>query len=284
MVKPQKTPDFEMSAQLVLGLIIAAIGALLALDNFGILEAREIFRYWPLALIAVGVAQILHAPTAGRGFGGVIWILGGVVLLGRQLGLWRVDVRDLWPLFLVALGSFIVWHAFHRKLPARPNLDVWTAGIESERTSADTEPISVDHGRTFPGAGPTAPDAGRARHAGHSHNARPAGSTISGVAVMSEFKRKVNVGEFRGGHLTAFMGGCNVDLRGATPAGGEAIVDVFALMGGIEIKVPDTWDVVNEVCPFMGGIEDKTARPTSGSAPRLILRGFVMMGGVVIQN
>jgi hypothetical protein len=55
-------------------------------------------------------------------------------------------------------------------------------------------------------------------------------------------------------------------------------------MGGIEIKVPNTWDVVNEVFPFMGGIEDKTTRPTGGSPPRLILRGFVMMGGVTIQN
>jgi hypothetical protein len=55
-------------------------------------------------------------------------------------------------------------------------------------------------------------------------------------------------------------------------------------MGGIEIRVPTNWDVINDVFPFMGGIEDKTTRPSSASAPRLVLRGFVMMGGVTIQN
>ena len=258
MVQPGKAPEFQVTAQLMLGVVVVAIGVLFTLDNLGVLDARDILRFWPVALLVFGIAQVMHARTTARGFAGVLWILAGGFLLGRQLGLFDVRLGDLWPLLLVALGGFIVWQAFHRELPAQARWDVWSASIDVER--------------------PASPQPEPARRVAHT------GSTISGLAVMGEFKRKINLGDFRGGHLTAFMGGCNVDLRGATPVNGEAVLDVFALMGGIEIRVPNTWDVVNDVFPFMGGIEDKTTRPAGGSGPRLVLRGFVMMGGVTIQN
>jgi predicted membrane protein len=259
MVQCPKAPEFQLTAQLVLGVIVVVIGTLFTLDNLGVLEASDFFRFWPIALLIVGVAQVMSARTTARGFAGVLWILAGGVLLGRQLGLFRIGIQDLWPLLLVALGGFIVWQALRKELPAKARGDVWSVGIDTDR--------------------PTATPAAEAPR-----RTAASGSTISGLAVLGEFRRKINMGDFRGGHLSAIMGGCNVDLRGATPANGEAVLDLFALMGGIEIRVPNTWDVVNDVFPFMGGIEDKTTRPSGGSAPRLILRGFVMMGGVTIQN
>jgi hypothetical protein len=110
------------------------------------------------------------------------------------------------------------------------------------------------------------------------------GSRVSAVAVMGGFDRKITSKEFQGGEITAFMGGGKLDLREAAPAGGQAVVTVFALMGGFEIIVPETWSLSLEVMPFMGGIEDKTTNSANPSAPRLVLRGFVMMGGVDIKN
>ena len=107
---------------------------------------------------------------------------------------------------------------------------------------------------------------------------------VSCVVVMGGFERKVTSPEFRGGEITAFMGGGKLDLRETVPAGGQAVVNVFALMGGFEILVPETWSVSSEVTPFMGGIEDKARTSTSPSAPRLIIRGFVMMGGITLKN
>ena len=76
-----------------------------------------------------------------------------------------------------------------------------------------------------------------------------------------------------------------IDLRESTvPAGSEAIIDVTTIMGGFEIRVPEAWNVIIEVIPFMGGYEDKTRHPADPSAPRLRIRGFVMMGGVEIKN
>ena len=109
-------------------------------------------------------------------------------------------------------------------------------------------------------------------------------SKLSAIAVMSGFDRKITSKEFRGGELTAFMGGGKLDFRETVPVGGQVILNVFVLMGGFEIFVPDTWSVSLEVTPFMGGIEDKTRTPANPSGPRLVLRGFVMMGGVDIKN
>jgi len=111
-----------------------------------------------------------------------------------------------------------------------------------------------------------------------------ASGTVSGIAVMGGFERRITSQEFRGGEITAFMGGGQLDLRDALPAGGQAVINVFAMMGGFEIIVPETWRVIIEVTPFMGGIEDKARTSTNPSAPCLIIRGFVMMGGVTLKN
>ena len=109
-------------------------------------------------------------------------------------------------------------------------------------------------------------------------------SRVSAVAVMGGFDRKITSKEFQGGEITAFMGGGKVDLREAVPAGGQAVLNVFVLMGGFEIIVPETWSVILEVTPFMGGVEDRTRTPANPSAPRLVVRGFMMMSGVEIKN
>ena len=111
-----------------------------------------------------------------------------------------------------------------------------------------------------------------------------ASATVSAIAVMGGFERHITSHEFRGGEITAFMGGGQLDLRDALPAGGQAVINIFAMMGGFEIIVPETWRVVSEVTPFMGGIEDKSRSSTNPSAPCLVLRGFVMMGGVTLKN
>lgn len=111
-----------------------------------------------------------------------------------------------------------------------------------------------------------------------------AAEVVSAIAVMGGFDRKITSHEFRGGEMTAFMGGGKLDLRDALPANGQAIINVFAMMGGFEILVPDTWSVSSEVTPFMGSVEDKARTSTSPTAPRLVIRGFVMMSSVEIKN
>ena len=103
------------------------------------------------------------------------------------------------------------------------------------------------------------------------------------MAILGGVSRGNNSRAFRGADLLAIMGGCELDLRQAA-IHGEAVIDVFTMWGGIEIRVPEDWTVVSEILPLMGGVEDKTRPPQGATVHRLTLRGFAIMGGVEIRN
>jgi predicted membrane protein len=110
-------------------------------------------------------------------------------------------------------------------------------------------------------------------------------ASFSALAIMGGVARRSSSPAFTGADLTAVMGGCEIDLRQASIAPGtEAVIDVFAFWGGIDIKVPEDWTVVTRAMPLMGGVEDKTRAPQGGVDKRLVIRGIVVMGGVVIKN
>ena len=111
---------------------------------------------------------------------------------------------------------------------------------------------------------------------------KDANDYIKAVAVLGGCKRSSNSQNFQGGELTAVMGGLEIDLRDASMKG-DAVIEVFATMGGMEIRVPEDWLVIIDGFPFMGGFEDKT-RPPKDSTKRLIIKGTVVMGGVEIKS
>jgi predicted membrane protein len=111
---------------------------------------------------------------------------------------------------------------------------------------------------------------------------KDANDYIKAIAIMSGFKRMNNSQNFTGGELTAVMGGLEIDLRDASMKG-EACIDIFALMGGVEMRVPEDWLIIIDGFPFMGGFEDKT-RPPKETTKRLIIKGTAVMGGVEIKN
>jgi predicted membrane protein len=113
--------------------------------------------------------------------------------------------------------------------------------------------------------------------------AAPSDSTVSLLALLGGFERTNSSQDFRGGDLTAVMGGCELDLRRASMSG-EAVIDIFAVWGGVSIKVPEDWSVSVQGFPIMGAIEDKTHPPKGGSGKLLVVKGTVIMGGAEITN
>ncbi|MTV36918.1 LiaI-LiaF-like domain-containing protein [Duganella radicis] len=109
-------------------------------------------------------------------------------------------------------------------------------------------------------------------------------SVINYTAIMGGFKHRITTQDFRGGEITAIMGGCDLDLRQAS-VNGDAVLNVFAMCGGITLKVPVDWTVVFDGTPIMGGFDEKTVPPTGpASGKRLIVRGYVIMGGMEVRN
>lgn len=115
-------------------------------------------------------------------------------------------------------------------------------------------------------------------------------STVNAVAVLGGSTRASSSPDFRGGDLIAFMGGCEVDLTQAQIVDSPAVIDALAFWGGVEIRVPETWDVTVKGIPLLGGYEDNTRQrardddPSGEPRPQLVVKGFAIMGGVDVKN
>ncbi len=109
-------------------------------------------------------------------------------------------------------------------------------------------------------------------------------SYVNVFAFMGGIKRQCTSKDFKGGEATAIMGGCEIDLRNAEIKQDEVYLDIFALWGGIELRVPDSWTVILDGTPLLGGFEDTTTPSGSEQAKRLIIKGYAIMGGMEIKN
>jgi len=102
------------------------------------------------------------------------------------------------------------------------------------------------------------------------------------VAILGGVERRITTPDFLGGEITAVLGGCALDLRESSILK-EAVLNVFTIWGGINIKVPPDWTVVWAGTALMGGFSEKTAS-ASDSGKRLVIRGYAIMGGVEVRN
>lgn len=118
-------------------------------------------------------------------------------------------------------------------------------------------------------------------------------SRVNATSILGGVTERSRSKDFLGGHLTAFMGGVVVNLREAEVIEKPARIDVSAIMGGVEIFVPDHWFVKTDVTPIMGGVDEKrTAIRNShddeddplDDLPDLVVGGTVLMGGVEIKG
>lgn len=222
----------RITPRLIVGLGILALGLLWTLDNLDFVEADALMEWWPIMIVLAGVARLAN-PRDNR-LGSALIVIFGTVLLLDSIDLVDVDLGDLFPLLIAALGVKIIWDALGRRREATSSGD---------------------------------PDA-----------------SLHAFALMAGIHRQSTSAEFRGGDVSAIMGGVELDLRHARMADGEeATIDAFAMWGGVEIKVPDNWRVRGNVMPLLGGFDDKT-RPTGETGPVLNVRGTAIMGGIEVKN
>jgi hypothetical protein len=281
----------------------------------GIAPASNYLRYWPSALIAIGVIKLLQARDGGGAVAGLIFTVVGAWLQAEELDLLRINLFDFWPLALVLFGGYLVWQGLQPKAPPRtplPSSDPFAPLPPLE--DFDVDPLGLKNDPLYNPPPPAAPRpepprerdrgddrrderrrqrAGRRaeRHTGcgaffgqhFGGRVSESGGRMSALAILGAVTRGNNSQAFRGGNLVAIMGGCEIDLSNAA-IDGEAVLDVFAMWGGIEIRVPPDWTVSSQVVPLMGGVEDKTRPPRGAAIHRLTLRGVAFMGGIEIKN
>jgi hypothetical protein len=216
---------------------------------------------------------------------GLIVIAAGLTMTLDNLGVVEADrYLRFWPAALIMFGLLKLWHSREGHGGSFTGFIVTTIGtwLLLEQTAFvrlslwDMWPtLLVFFGGILVWQSFSGP---RLRSPGPDDN-----TVVTAMAVLGSVVRGNNSPAFRGGELTAVLGACEIDLRNAA-IDGEAVVEIFALWGGIEIRVPDDWTIVSRVTPILGGVEDKTRPPQAAGRHRLVLRGIVVMAGIEIKN
>ena len=88
---------------------------------------------------------------------------------------------------------------------------------------------------------------------------------------------------FHGARLDAFCGGIRMDLRNATITEDEEI-EIHTFLGGVELFVPTTVNVVVKSRSFFGGVDNETVKRVNTKSPCLHIIANNFFGGVSIKN
>jgi hypothetical protein len=234
------------------------------------MASQDGFRFTPN--VVVGIAMI--------GAGGAL-LLDTLDLLNAR------DVVRYWPVLLILFGFSVVLQAVQGRGASGP-----PAGPRPIVTPGSVILLVI--------AGLVAANVYQRRAA-----ARTGEGSDSVVAIMARSVRTSDGRPFDGAEMTTVMGRSVLDLRKATLAPGEeAVVDVFGMMGAVDLVVPRGWEIDVDAVPIMGRVDDSGARrsavpaaarpqpsgePAGGAGagdekPRLVVRGFIMMGRLTIRS
>jgi len=223
----------------------------------------------------------------GRIFWGLILILVGVLFLFDQMG--RLDFGEIvsrwWPAVFIPIGLsilignrfrdagggvfFILFGAFF--LLMRLRIFDHTAWHYFWPVIIIACGLWLILKPAFAGAKKKAFDAG--------------GDDLRVSAVLTGIQRRIESPGFRGGKAEAILGGLDLDLSRAGLAEGRATLDLTAVMGGIDVRVPRDWQIVLDATPILGGVDDRTHPvPEAERKGILYVKATAILGGIDIKD
>jgi predicted membrane protein len=255
-------PRFRLTEKVIAGAFLVILGALFILDNLRLVDAGSLWDYWPLLLIAPGIARLLRPTRPGQRMWGAILVGVGGLLLLRNLGLFWIPFHRVWPFVLVALGVYLIAQTTTR----RAGETVMAAGDGPSQRAFDGARAGLAATESFAERGTVA--------------------ELNEFALCGGGHRLVQSPDFRGGTITVLAGGFDIDLRDAAMTRDEVAVEIFVMMGGVVFRVPEGWKVIVNVTPLLGGadVKARTVPPVDVPVRTLVLNGFILMGGIEVKN
>jgi predicted membrane protein len=208
-------------------------------------------RLWRFWPLLIVFAGVVNLVSqAGRRAWGLLLIVVGTLFQLDSLGFIRFHWGDLWPLAIIAAGVMMIW-----------------GSMESRKVRDQV------------------------RDAVSASGGDPSGvNAMNATAVFGGIERRVSVRDFKGGRVSAVFGGIELDFRDADIEGEEAVLEVNAIFGGAEIRVPDHWKVEQRGQTLFGGYTDTTrlspgaADSNAPSKKTLLITGSILFGGVEVTN
>jgi hypothetical protein len=91
------------------GFVLVTIGVLMLVDRYSVLDFGDLIRrFWPLALILIGIPKLVRRATLWSG----LWLITiGTWLQLIQFRFLGMTYGNSWPLLLIALGGGMIVRA-----------------------------------------------------------------------------------------------------------------------------------------------------------------------------
>lgn len=264
-------------------LLLICLGSLLLVRQIGVGVPEWIFS-WPMILIVVGVfSGIAHA---FRGPGWLIMIIIGSFFLVDQLVPGMDIHRFIWPGVIILVGLVLLirpkkpywmehdwhqkwnqrdWERWQRRRHRRGYPGNWGRGAGPGNPTGATD-MNNPGGPEYQSGNPSTED------------------YIDATTVLGGIHKNIISKNFKGGDITIFMGGAEINLSQADIQG-TAALDITQIMGGTKIIVPSNWEIRSQLTSVFGNIEDKRQNiNVTDSQKVLILDGTSVFGGIEIRN
>jgi len=222
----EPSQDMRVTPRVVLGLGVMLAGFVLALDSLGLVDGGALFRFWPLALIAVGVVKWL-SPAPQR-MSAVFWIIAGVAFLLVTLG--HMSFAGVWAVLLFMLGAKIAWKALRPvSAPTDPaaalDLLQFMGGTKTVVTTTD-----------FKGGQATAVMGGCEIDLRHASMPEGRAAVLDTFAFWGGIEIRVPDDWEVVSQGSAALGGFVNNARSQPGAKRRIVVTGLAIMGGVEVK------------------------------------------------
>jgi len=216
---------------------------------------------------------------------GLLLLVIGVLLFLQNIGWLDGEVWRFWPLLIVGVGTLKLLTAVHTidRLIGVGLITFGVLRIATARLGLDVGPLDILSALLVVFGSAIAWRGLRGGPTSVGFSRSTADDYVSALAFMGGYGPKCTSSSFTGADVTVFMGGIELDLRGADLRQ-TAVIDAFVMWGGVEIKVPNDWTVELRGTPILAGLEDKTAAPPVPGVKRLVVRGAVIMGGIEVKN
>lgn len=247
------------------GLFVLVIGVVLLMQRLGAPLPAWLFT-WPIVLIVIG----LYIGFKHR-FSNFAWavmvLLGIAFLMDQEIPNLKIS-QFIWPLVIIAIGLLIMGGARGRH---RRNFGRWREWRDQAGWKQDAE--SYKEWRS------------RGNWRSFTREGEPGVDFLDSTCVFGGVRKVILSKDFKGGDITNFCGGSEIDLTQADIKG-KVVLDVTQVFGGTKIIVPAHWEVKSEIVAIFGGIEDKRRVPTGVADPEkvLVLDGTSIFGGIEIRS
>jgi predicted membrane protein len=260
-------------------ILLIVMGALLFLENVGVLRVFRIQDFWPAWLIIWGVFIIDRARHSVLAW---IWasalVICGVLLILGNVGILAVRANVIWPVMLMAFG--IAW------LLAPDEFRTYGERFR-ERAEARQAERAASRAERAAGRGERRAERYQ-QYRGWGGSRSYFGNRLNEDIVFSSVSRRLETQQFEGGKMAVVFGSIEIDLSEAGIAPGATVyLKLDTVFGGIDVIVPRTWRVEMRSAAVFGGCDDRTIppRPELGvEAPKLVVTGAAVFGGITIRH